>query len=74
MDRISCLAFLLYQVNVEEVTKASLQLLSGEASIKELSSNSLLLPYIQEAEKKLKNGDYDKDDVYNFVEDFLFVY
>ena len=74
MDRISYLAYLLFQVNHEGVKKAALQLLSGEISIKEIKNNSELLPYIEEAEKTLKNNTLNKKDVYLFVEQYLYVY
>jgi hypothetical protein len=74
MDRISCLAYLLYQVNHEEVKKAALQLVSGEISIKELRSNSQFLPYIKEAEKTLKKNTLSKNDVCDFVEQYLYAY
>jgi len=74
MDRISYLAYLLYQVNHEEVKKAALQLVSGENSIKELKNNSLLLPYIEEAETLLKKKPPNKKDVFYFVEQYLYIY
>lgn len=74
MDRISCLAYLLYQVNHAEVKKAALQLVSGEISIKELRNNSQLLPYIEEAEKTLKKNTLSKNDVCDFVEQYLYAY
>ena len=56
MDRISCLAFLLYQAENEEIQKAALQLVNGEISIKELKNIPQYLPYIREAEKELKKN------------------
>ena len=74
MDRISYLAYILFQVNHEEVKQAALQLLSGEISIIELRENSELLPYIEEAEVTLKNNTPNNKDVYLFVEQYLYVY
>ena len=74
MDRISYLAYLLYQVNHEEVKSAALKLVSGEVSIKELQSSTLLLPFIEEAERTLKKSTLNKKDVYNFVEQYLYAY
>ena len=74
MDRISCLAYLLYQVNHAEVKKIALQLVSGETSIKELRNNSQFLPYIEEAEKTLKKNTLSKNDVCDFVEQYLYAY
>jgi hypothetical protein len=74
MDRISYLAYLLYQVNHEEVKNAALKLVSGEVSIKELQNNTLLLPFIEEAERTLKKSNLNKKDVYNFVEQYLYAY
>ncbi|MCQ6276229.1 hypothetical protein JMM81_14975 [Bacillus sp. V3B] len=74
MDRISCLAYLLYQVNHEELKQAALQLVSGEISIKELQNNSQFLPYIEEAKKTLKKNTLNKNDVCDFVEQYLYAY
>ncbi len=74
MDRISYLAYILFQVNHEGVKQAALQLLSGEISIIELKEISELLPYIEEAEVTLKNHTPNNKDVYLFVEQYLYVY
>jgi hypothetical protein len=49
-------------------------LVSGEVSIKELQNNTLLLPFIEEAERTLKKSTLNKKDVYNFVEQYLYAY
>ncbi|WP_071394587.1 hypothetical protein [Bacillus tuaregi] len=74
MDRISCLAFLLFQVENEEIQKAALQLVSGEISIKELHTIPDYLPYIKEAEKELKKNTLNINDVCQFVESHLYIY
>lgn len=74
MDRISCLAFLLYQVPNEEIKEAALQLVSGEMSIRELKANPDFLPFIKEAEEALKQKTLNKDEVYEFVEKYLYVH
>ena len=74
MDRISYLAYLLFQMNQEQVKKAALQLLSGEISIQELKNNSELLPYIEDAEISLKKNTLNKRDVYLFIEQYLYAY
>jgi hypothetical protein len=74
MDRISCLAYLLYQMNHDEVKQAALQLVSGDISIKELQKNSQFLPYLEEAEKALKKNTLNKNDVCDFVEQYLYAY
>ncbi|WP_338447817.1 hypothetical protein R4Z09_16365 [Niallia oryzisoli] len=74
MDRISCLAFLLYQAENKEIQDAALQLVSGEISIKELKNNRQFFPYIKEAEKELKKNTLNTNDVCNFVESYLYTY
>lgn len=74
MDRISCLAYLLYQENNDEIKDAALQLVRGDISIKQLKKNSFFLPYIQEAEKQLKHIDLYKNEVCRFAEEHLFVF
>lgn len=74
MDRVSCLAYLLFQENNEEIKEAALRLVSGDTSIKELTKTKELLPYIQEAEKNLKQMDLNRNDVYEFVENYLYAY
>jgi len=74
MDRISCLAFLLYQAENEEIQNAALQLVNGEISIKELKNIPQYLPYIKEAEKELKRNTLNNNDVCEFVERYLYIY
>jgi len=74
MDRISCLAYLLYQAENREIQNAALQLVSGEISIKELKNIPQYLPFIKEAEKELKKNTLNTNEVYNFVESFLYTY
>ncbi|WP_394231772.1 hypothetical protein [Niallia oryzisoli] len=74
MDRISCLAYLLYQAENREIQNAALQLVSGEISIKELNNIPQYLPFIKEAEKELKKNTLNTNEVYDFVESFLYTY
>ena len=72
MDRVSCLAFLLYRMEHEEIKEAALQLVSGDISIGELKTNQHLLLYIEAAEAKLKKKAFNKNEVYQFVEENLY--
>lgn len=74
MDRISCLAYLLSQVNNEAVKKAALQLVSGDVSILELRKNHDLLPFIEDAEETLKKNTPNENEVCEFVEKYLYAY
>ena len=74
MDRISYLAYLLYQVNHEGLKNAALKLLSGEVSIKEFKTTPNFSHYIEEAERTLKKSPLNKKDVYLFVEQYLYAY
>ena len=74
MDRVSCLAYLLFQESSNEIKEAALRLVSGDTSIKELKKIKELLPYIEEAENNLKEMDLNRNDVYEFVENYLYAY
>jgi len=74
MDRISCLAFLLFQVSNEGIKEVALQLVSGEISIKELKANRDFLPFIEYAETELKKNTVNKNEVCEFVDKYLYVY
>ncbi|WP_428908322.1 hypothetical protein [Niallia sp. Krafla_26] len=74
MDRISCLAYLLFQVDHEALKEAALQLVSGDISILELKANQDFLPFIKEAEDVLKQNTLNKNEVYEFVEKYLYVF
>lgn len=74
MDRISCLAYLLSQVNNEAVKEAALQLVSGDISILELRKNHDFLPFIEDAEETLKKNTPNKNEVCEFVEKYLYAY
>lgn len=74
LDRVSCLAYLLFQEEKEEIKEAAVQLIIGDTSIKELKSSSYFLSYIENAEKKLKTSELNKKDVYQFVEKHLYVF
>lgn len=74
MDRISCLAYLMYQVDNEALKEAALKLVSGDISILELKANQDLLSFIEDAEEALKQNTLNKNEVYEFVEKYLYVF
>jgi hypothetical protein len=74
MDRISCLAYLLYHFNDEKCLKdAAILLLNGDVNLKQLKKNKTVLPFIIEVEQYLKENVIDKSNVAAFIEEFLLV-
>jgi hypothetical protein len=74
MDKISCIAFLLYEFNDEiSIKDAAIMLLNGDTSMKLLKDNIKLLPYITEVEQYLKENVIDSSKVAAFIEEFFLV-
>lgn len=74
MDRISCLAYLLYNFNEERNIKdTAIMLLNGDIDLRQLNKNQETLPYIKVAEQYLKEYGVDIDKVVTFIEEFMLV-
>ncbi|MEI5908687.1 hypothetical protein WAK64_16690 [Bacillus spongiae] len=74
MDKISCIAYLLFQADDPIVKEAALKLVAGDLSLKEVKNTEYCRPYLEIAEAKLKNHDQlTTDEVCRFVEEYLFV-
>lgn len=69
MDRICCLAYLLYQSDDEKVKNTAIQLLNGDISLKDIKKIKGLKTHITASEAKLKTVDTHK--VAQFVEKFM---
>lgn len=70
MDKVTCLAYILYQSSMnEEIKEKALQLLNGDVTIPQLRKS--LQPYFNEAECKLKKNQFDKNMVQGFAEKFM---
>lgn len=74
MDKISCIAYLLYQFNAEKSIKdIAVLLLNGDINLKQLKRNQKTLPYIKEVEQYLKEHKVDIGKVATFIEEFMYV-
>jgi len=74
MDRISCLAYLLYHFNIEKNIKdTAVLLLNGDINLKQLKKNKKMLPYVTEAEKYLKEYGINTSMVAAFIDEFMLI-
>ncbi|MCQ6280547.1 hypothetical protein [Bacillus sp. EB600] len=74
MDKVTCIAFILYQsANKQEVKEMAIQLLNGEISLRDLKKNLTVLPYLTSAELLVKKNKIDKTLVQEFAAKFLLV-
>ncbi|OIK14240.1 hypothetical protein BIV60_12090 [Bacillus sp. MUM 116] len=69
MDKICCLAYLLYQSDNEEVKNIAIELLNGEISLKDIKKRKELKKYITATEAKINK--VDTHEVVLFVEKFM---
>lgn len=74
MDRITCLAYLLYQTDNEKVKRAAVDLFMGDISVKELKKDIIIKPHIQTAENLLKKTRLNKREVIRFVEENIYAH
>ncbi|OLS39911.1 hypothetical protein [Bacillus sp. MRMR6] len=74
MDKVTCIAFLLYQSSKsQDIKEKAIQLLNGDISIRDLKRNVKTQSYILSAETKLRKNKIDKFLVQQFVEEFMLV-
>lgn len=74
MDKITCIAFILYKfANTEEKKDLAIQLLNGDVSLWELKKNSSVLADVTSAEVLFKKKDIDLNSVQEFAAKFLLV-
>jgi hypothetical protein len=69
MDKISRLAYLLYQSDDEEVKDLAIQLLNGDVLLKDIKKTKNLKTYITATEAKINK--VDTHEVALFVEKFI---
>ncbi|MEW9051000.1 MAG: hypothetical protein AB2392_07565 [Neobacillus sp.] len=74
MDKVTCIAFLLYQSSKsQDIREKAIQLLNGDVSIRDLKRNIKTQPYLLTAETELRKNKIDKILVQQFVEEFMLV-
>lgn len=74
MDKITCIAYILFQsANTIETKELSIQLLNGDISLRDLKKNSSIQPDIISAELILKKNKIDMSLVQEFAAKYLLV-
>ncbi|MEH7247583.1 hypothetical protein V7114_12460 [Neobacillus niacini] len=72
MDKVTCIAYLLYQSSKsQDIKDKAIQLLNGDVSIRDLKRNTAIQAYIILAESTLRKNNFDKLQVQKFAEQFL---
>lgn len=74
MDKITCIAFILYQsADSEEKKDLAIQLLNGDISLRELKKNRSVLMNLTSAENLFKQRNIDLNLVQEFAAKYLMV-
>lgn len=72
MDKVTCIAFLLYQSSKsQDIRDIAIQLLNGDVSIRDLKRNPSIQAHLILAESKLRKNTINKQQVQRFAEEFL---
>ncbi|GER66897.1 hypothetical protein BpJC7_14510 [Weizmannia acidilactici] len=72
MDRYSCLAYLLFQVDDETAKDAAIRLVQGDLTLEEAKSDPTLFPHLEACEKQLKKQPPDSELVCAFMEAYIY--
>ncbi|WP_053366622.1 hypothetical protein [Bacillus sp. FJAT-27245] len=74
MDKVTCIAFILYHATDDpEVKTKAVDLLNGESNLRELRSDPDVQHLLETAEAALKKQSVNKEEIKKFVEQHLFV-
>ncbi|WP_335536929.1 hypothetical protein [Neobacillus niacini] len=72
MDKVTCIAFLLYHSSKsQDIREKAIQLLNGDISIRDLKRNTAIQAHLILAESALRKKTIDKLKVQQFAEEFL---
>lgn len=72
MDKVTCIAFLLYHSSKsQDIREKAIQLLNGDISIRDLKRNTVIQAHVILAESALRKKTIDKLQVQQFAEEFL---
>ena len=72
MDKVTCIAYLLYQSSKsQDIREKAIQLLNGDISIRDLKRNTAIQAHLILAESALRKKTIDKLQVQQFAEEFL---
>ena len=73
LDKITCIAYLLYKSSKNQgIREKAIQLLNGDVSIRDLKRNVSIQANVMIAESLLKKNKIDKDQVQLFAEQFMY--
>ena len=74
MDKITCIAYLLYKSSKNpDIREHAIQLLNGDVSIRDLKRNTVIQAHLVIAESLLKKNQFDKNQVQEFAEKFMYL-
>lgn len=74
MDKVTCIAFLLYQSSKsQDIREKAIQLLNGDVSIRDLKRNVHYQTHLVLAESTLRKNRIDKNQVQKFAEEYLLI-
>jgi transposase-like protein len=72
MDKVTCIAFLLYHSSTsQDIREKAIQLLNGDVSIRDLKRNAAIQTHLVLAESMLRKNHVDRFKVQQFAEEFL---
>jgi hypothetical protein len=73
VDKITCIAYLLYKSSKNQgIRENAIKLLNGDVSIRDLKRNRSIQAHVMIAESFLKKNKIDKDQVQRFAEQFMY--
>ncbi|MCM2532074.1 hypothetical protein NDK43_06315 [Neobacillus pocheonensis] len=74
MDKVTCLAFLLYHSSKsQDIREKAIQLLNGDVSLRDLKRIVAVQPHLLVAESLLKKNQLDKNQIQCFAEEFMLI-
>jgi hypothetical protein len=74
LDKVTCIAFLLYQSSTsQDIKETAIQLLNGDVSIRDLKRNRSFQAHLVLAESLYKKNKINLDKVQLFVEEFMLI-
>ncbi|MFP5116309.1 hypothetical protein ACSU64_28795 [Bacillaceae bacterium C204] len=74
MDKVTCIAYLLYKSSKnQDIREIAIELLNGDVSLRELKKIASIQTHVVIAESLLKKNQIDKDQVQLFAEQFMYL-
>ncbi|EKN65324.1 hypothetical protein BABA_21051 [Neobacillus bataviensis LMG 21833] len=74
MDKVTCIAYLLYKSSSnQDIKEKAIQLLNGDVSLRDLKRNVSIQAQLVITESLLKKNKIDKNQVQQFAEEFMVI-